>query len=216
MGKVQELSLENDFLVCRCFSDEVRFTYDDLKKLHRSFGHPTVTALSNLMRRARPEEISKEVPVAIRKLTEECKVCVEKGQIPKRFKLTMGSEQARFNHTVNVDIMYVKRSNASKPEVHVVDESTHFASAKFLSNISSREVWKALMICWSHVYLGPPDYLRIDQESQFTSEEFIGSSNAAGNEVIQEPVEKPVSISNVERYHAPFHSAYEKLSRDLV
>lgn len=211
MGKKQQLSVENDFLIYRWSPDSALFTYGELLKLHRSFGHPSVSALHNVLKRARPDEYSPEIQKAIEHLTERCRVCTELGTKPRRFKLSIGAEDSRFNSSIAADIMYL----VQKPALLVVDEATHFCAATFLRNISSKEVWKALSRCWINAYIGPPDFLRLDQGSQFTSKEFNTAAVSAGIQIIQEPIENPSFMSHVERYHAPLRAAFEKLRMDL-
>jgi hypothetical protein len=45
------------------------------------------------------------------------------------FKLTVGADDIRFNHTVAVYIMYIE----VKPVIHVVCEATHFQAARFFA-----------------------------------------------------------------------------------
>jgi len=211
MGAEQKLVHENDFLYYRWSPDAALFTYSELMKLHRSFGHPSVSALHRVLKRARPQETSKKVRNAIQSLTERCETCIKLAQKPKRFKLTIGAEGSAFNSVIVADIMYLSK----QPVLHVVDESTHFAAALFLRQVSSKHVWKALLRCWVHVYLGPPDYLKLDQGSNFTSKEFKGLATAAGVQIIECPIESPATMSHVERYHGPLRAAYEKLKHDL-
>jgi len=211
MGREQKLVLENDFLYYRWAPDSALFTHSELVKLHRSFGHPSVSALYRVLKRARPNDAGEDVQKAIQYLTERCKTCVELGEKPKRFKLTVGAEESKFNSTIAADVMYLNK----RPVLHVVDEATHFAAAIFLRKVSSKEVWKGLLRCWTHVYLGPPDYLKLDQGSSFTSKEFRGLAEAEGIKIIDCPIESPASMSHVERYHGPLRTAYEKLAHDL-
>ena len=168
-------------------------------KLHRSFGHPSASALYKLLRRAHPDEANQSTRQTLEQIAKECETCLRHASKPRRFKLTVGHNNARFNHVVAVDIMYIN----NKPILHVVDEATHFSSAQWLRKVSSSEVWKALLRCWCNVYLGPPDHLRIDQGSQFTSDEFKSLSESAGISILEAPVESPNSMSHVERYHGP-------------
>ena len=80
-----------------------------------------------------------------------------------------------------MDICYIK----SKPVLHVVDEATHFQSARFLSRVSTEHVWKALRRCWIDTYMGPPDFLRIDQGSQFKSQVFSQRAEEQGISILE-------------------------------
>jgi hypothetical protein len=213
MGQEQPLSTKDDFLWHRWHQSDAGalFTESELKSLHRSFGHPSAGALYRLLKRARPEQTSATVQEAIEELTKQCGPCEERKRRPRRFKLTLGSEDLSFNSVVAVDVMYLD----GDPILHVVDEATHFAAASYLRNVSARETWRALTRCWSHVYMGPPDYLRVDQGTNFISKEFQSLANAAEIAIIEAPVEHPSSMTHVERYHGPLRAAFEKLCTSL-
>ena len=144
---------------------------------------------------------------ALEDLEKKCDVCCRHAQKPKRFKLTTGAEDLRFNHVVAADIMFI----GGKPLLHVVDEATHFTSACWLRKSTSKEVWKALLRCWSNIYMGPPDFLRVDQGTNFISEEFKELADTSGITLLEAPIECPSSLSHVERYHGPLRKAYEKI-----
>lgn len=211
MGKALDLKLNNGLLWHNWSSDTALFSESELFQLHRSFGHPSVTALYKLLRRARYNEVNEKIRRSIKEIVKRCKVCEAYSSKPKRFKLTVGSEEARFNHMVAVDIMYINKD----PVLHVIDEATHFMSACWLRKVSSKEVWNGLLRCWSNTYLGPPDFLRIDQGSQFVSSEFKSTADTARIQILETPIECPGSMSHIERYHGPLRVAYEKLATEL-
>lgn len=125
---VQPLKFENYFLI-HCWSpEEVKYcmyTESELRKLHRAFGHPSVTALVNILRRARPGEMTKQVQCQLAEIVRDCETCSKYSSKPRRFKLPVGAEGLKYNHIVAVDIMYI----SGKPVVHIVDEVTHFSAA---------------------------------------------------------------------------------------
>jgi hypothetical protein len=176
-GKEQPLHLENGFLVQKWEENEALalFTEDQLRKLHRSFGHPTAGSLYRLLKGARPDKASSSVRDAIYELTKACNVCLARERQPRRFKLTIGAEDLRFNSVIAADVMYIR----NEPVLHVVDEATHFAAASWLKAMTARETWDTLLRCWSHVYMGPPDLLRVDQGSNFASKDFRSLAAAA-------------------------------------
>jgi Reverse transcriptase (RNA-dependent DNA polymerase) len=213
MGREQPLSVENGFLVHKWLAEDTSalFTEEELRKLHRGFGHPSAGVLYRLLKRARPEETSNEVKTALEELSKSCTSCAEHERRPRRFKLTVGADGLCFNSTVAVDVMYI----CQDPILHVVDEATHFASASWLKNMTTRETWNTFMRCWSHVYMGPPEFLRIDQGTNFVSQEFKSLARAADVGILETPVESPASMTHVERYHGPLRDAYEKLAAML-
>ncbi len=210
----QPLHLESYFLVHKWNYGDVAYTLyteTELKKLHRSFGHPSVSALVNVLRRARPSEMTKSVQDTLAEISKACVQCATLGSRPKRFKLTAGANDLQFNHIVAVDIMYLLK----KPVLHIVDEATHFCTAMFLSKISTEKVWKTIMRCWNRVYLGPSDFLGVDQGSQFVSRDFLENGEADGISALQAPIESPTTMSHVERYHGALRLAFVKILESL-
>ena len=210
--KLQDLAFENYFLIHRwSVSDSSFYTEPELRKLHRVFGHPSVTALKYLLRRADPGGLNDDVKTAVHDITKQCMTCATYAAKPRRFKVTIGTDELKFNHILAVDIMYIN----NKPVIHVVDEATHYQAALFLRRVNAEETWKAILKCWIRVYLGPPDHLRVDQGSNFVSKHFRDSADAEGITLLEAPIECPSTMSHVERYHAPLRSAYNKL-RDTL
>ena len=210
--KRQSLTFENYFLIHRWRSQDMSFyTEPELKRLHRVFGHPSVTALKHLLRKADPEKFNTEVKEALHAIVKECMICAKHAAKPRRFKLTIGTDDLQFNHILAVDITYIN----GKPVIHVVDEATHYQAALFLKRVTAEETWKAILKCWIRVYLGPPDHLRVDQGSQFISKHFKDSVDAEGITLLEAPIESPSTMSNVERYHAPLRTAYSKTRESL-
>lgn len=110
-----------------------------------------------------------------------------------------------------VDVIYIK----GKPVLHLVDEATHYMAAVFLRNLKSETIWRAILKCWSHVYVGPPEFLHIDQGSSFISQQFRASAEVEGIQIHEAPIENPASMSHTERYHGPLHNAFIKLKSDF-
>ena len=63
------------------------YTELELKRLHRVFGHPSVTALKHLLRRADPENFDNEVKQALHDIVKECMTCARHAAKPRRFTL---------------------------------------------------------------------------------------------------------------------------------
>lgn len=62
----------------------------------------------------------------IQKILEQCKVCAKNASAPRLLKLTTGSEELRFNHSVEVYTMW----KDGKPVVQIMDKARHFSAAK--------------------------------------------------------------------------------------
>ena len=210
----QPLVLENYFFKYNWSSTSipyVLYTEKELRTIHRSFGHPSVSSTYKLLRRASGDKLKGNIKGMLRRLSENCKICKTNAATPRRFKLTIGTDDLRFNNRIIVDTMFIE----GRPVIHIVDECTHFTAASFLKSQSASEIWKSILMLWTHTYMGPPDFLAVDQGSAYISEEF--KRNAAADGIIMEeaPIESPGSIGIVERYHAPLRSAYVKLRQTL-
>lgn len=97
----------------------------------------------------------------------------------------------------------------NKPVLHVVDTATAFNAARFLEDISAKQTWGALRMCWIDVYQGPPDWIVTDAGTNFRSEEFRQSARSMTISIKEIPIEAHNSIGKVERYHKPLRCAYE-------
>ena len=213
-NKRQDLSLENFFLKHRWSASSIPFvlyTTNDLMRIHRNFGHPNVKATHHLLKRANDNILDPKVKEAVTKIASDCKVCLRNSTTPRRFKLTTGTDDFRFNHRVIVDTMYID----GRAVIHIIDECTHFVAAEFLKSQSTEEIWKAITRLWLLTYMGPPDFLAVDQGSGYVSKEMKENVSAQGITLEEAPIETPGAIGVVERYHAPLRSAYTKIRQTL-
>lgn len=197
------LHTDNDLLWLKWKAcDQVLYSETELRKLHRASGHASAKALAELLKRARPTD--PYVRKALETVVKECLTCSRNSSKPRRFKLTVGTEKYRFNNIVVIDIVHID----SHKVLHCVNESTHFQAATVLRNMKSNTVWRALMKCWSSVYLGPPDFLRVDHGSNLVLAECKSCAQAEGISVLEAPIECPQTMSHVERYHTPLRTAF--------
>ena len=72
-------------------------------------------------------------------LVDRCDVCQRTKRAPIIFRVSLKSEDLRFNQRVNMDIMYID----SQLVLYIVDKETHFSAAQLLTNISDLSVWDA-------------------------------------------------------------------------
>lgn len=129
-GRVQSLTMRNNFLIHRWTPEDmpyVLFTEAEIGRIHRTFGHTSVRSTRELLRRARGEDLDSKTRTEIAKISEECKICKRTASAPRRFKLTVGTYDLRFNTEVQVDTMWLK-----KPVLKMVDLSTHFMATVFI------------------------------------------------------------------------------------
>jgi len=181
-------------------------TGNELRQLHRRFGHPSARRLLRVLQRSGHEVNSK----AIQQLTKCCHQCQIHGKSPSRFKFTI-RDDCNFNHTVYIDVVYID----GQPALHVVDEATRFGAARWVKSMSAQHAWDALRACWIDVYIGPPDIIAHDAGKNFASEEFRQHAATMAITTKGVPVEAHQSIGIVERYHAPLRRAYNVLREEL-
>jgi transposase InsO family protein len=192
-------------------------TTTEIKRIHRRFGHPSVTRLYKVLTTAGH---SVEIQ-ALEFLTKVCHHCQMNAPSPTRFRFTL-KDDYEFNYEVIVDIMYLAGSQqgsqlagqlagqqGKQPVLHVVDTATAFNAARFLKDITARHVWETLRLCWIDVYQGPPDWIVTDAGKQFRSSEFRQYAKDMAISLKEVPIEAHNSIGKVERYHGPLRRAYD-------
>lgn len=64
-------------------------------------------------------------------------------------------------------------------------------------------------------YIGPQDYLSVDQRTNYISQEMLSDVKAAGITLDEAPIENSGSIGVVEWYQEPLSCAYTKLYQSL-
>lgn len=105
----------------------------------------------------------KDTGEAISRIVEGCKICKMNAENPRLFQLTVCASYIQFNHTIQVDTMFI----GGKPLLHMFDVATHFCSASFSLSQSMGEIWRSIQQLLSLVYLCPPDYLNLDHGSNY-------------------------------------------------
>lgn len=140
----------------------------DLQRFHCTLRHTSVKATRNLLKRAEGHSVDKETSKFIREIAEQCKACAKNSSGARRFRLTVGSEESRFNHYVEVDTMCID----GHPVVHIIDRSTHFFAATFLKRQRASDIWNSNHRIWTLAHCGPPEFLTIDQGSNHASVAF--------------------------------------------
>lgn len=75
------------------------------------------------------------------------------------------------------------------PVVHMVDKATHFCAARCVGRQTVTDIWKSIRLMWTFLYFGPPDYLDMDQGSNYKSREFKAGAAAEGIIMLEAPIE---------------------------
>src|ERR1700712_5218527 len=133
-------------------------TENELRRLHRRFGHPSVGRLARLLKRS-GHEFKMD---ALKHLTRVCHQCQMNASAPGRYKFTLKDDR-NFNYTIIVDIFMVDGEYV----LHVVDEATAFQSGEFVKDMSADAAWKALLSCWFLTLQGYSDRIAHDAGTNF-------------------------------------------------
>lgn len=185
------------------FNPSVRtfFSTSQLKKLDRHFFHPSPDKLYNLSSRACPEKTTPETLKILKEVSERCDPC-------QRIYPSFGTENARFNERVMMDVMYLGK----QPILHVIDEATGLSTACFLPNMISETVWDTLRHCWATINTGLPNCIPVDRGSNLgDSEPFIYLAERSSVKVETTGAEAHSSLGIGERYHDPLRKTFRKM-----
>jgi len=182
------------------------FTEQELRRLHRRFGHPRTERLYNMLKNA-GHDVD---PSVLKEIKKFCHMCQTHDPAPQRFKFTI-KDNLHFNYKVVIDVVRIGNHDV----LHVVDTATSFQAATFLKSLSARDTWDALCKCWINTYQGPPDNIVHDPGTNFASEDFRNRAKIVGATCQQMPVEAHWAVGKVERAHAPLRRAYDILRAEL-
>lgn len=188
----------------------IMYTRAQLYKAHCQFCHASAGSLYRLLKTAYPTNTTPQTMESLEGFTRRCDPCQRISIAPLRFSFALGAEEARFNETILVDIMYI----GSFPVLHIVDEATHFSAAKFLRDIFTSTIWAALIECWASIYVGIPNRIRLDAGKNFGGK-FSDIAKASDIRVDSSDIEAHSSLGIGERYHHPLRSTFRKLKLDF-
>jgi hypothetical protein len=160
------------------------FTKLELFRAHRSFAHPSPGKLYRLLLRARPESAPKDLLADLQRISDHCSTCQRFSKRPLRFMTALPSEYG-LGEEISVDLMSLQ----GRSVLHVVDSSTSYSSAAFLTAETAIGVWQALVTCWITFMPGFPRTIRSDSGPQFTSETWKRLCDGVGVSIKISPVD---------------------------
>lgn len=85
------------------------------------------------------------------------------------FLFSMLPWKAVFSESVAMGLMYLN----SDPVLLAVYKDTNFSTIKFVSSVSSANIWKTLVIVWMYIYTGFSSHIYIYKDLAFTSIEWV-------------------------------------------
>ena len=192
------------------WDSDMLFTYEELRKMHRNFFHPTVNNLMNLFKRARIQDLPADTRASLEDIASRCDTCQTFSAKPYRFSCSM-PDTVVFNDTLAIDLLWLD----GKAALHVVDLHTHFSAAGFLQRQTVDDVWTTLLTIWACVYPGLPHVIKADQGSVFTSQRWHDILSLSGIKLELSPIESHNSLTVGERYHDPLRRIYRKVRHDF-
>lgn len=100
----------------------VRFTKSELQKLHLHFFHPNFQKLYNVRKEAIPNEFDVGTKSTLEEIAKACRNCQQHRSKPYRFRVSIQSDEAQFNHEVSVDLKWLQ----SHPLLYILGTQTLF------------------------------------------------------------------------------------------
>lgn len=188
--------------------NDILFTRADLTKLHKKFGHVSATKLYNLLKRAN-EDVTNSDLETLKAIGKECFECQKFARSPMRC-MASAPEDIQFNHEIVVGIMHINQN----PVLQIVCAGARFTVAAFMSGVSAQTVWETLLRAWIKPYVGSPHMIKVDQGSQFVSDELYRASESVGIFLKEAPIESPSSMGIGERFHDPLRRIFFKLQEE--
>ena len=188
-------------------SMESFYSTADIERLHRHFFHPSTKKLYDLLKRSELGKTTENLRSIIDSVSKACVKCKKFSARPFHFRASFWDESVVYNHELVLDLMWLNGS----PVLHVVDTHTSFQNAAFVVDKSPEEFWRSFKKCWTTVYLGLPNVLRVDQEASFHNAKFMALCNIHGVTLQSSEVESHNSIDKGERFHASLGTVYQLL-----
>lgn len=146
-------------------------------------------------------------------ITNRCDPCQRIHSASLRFRVSFGSNSAKFNERLFTDIFYITIKGKKCTILHIIDEVTRYISAQRLFKIETTTVWNTIIKCWSCIYTGFPNRIIVYQGSNF-GEPFIRFVELYGVKVKITGIEAHNWLSFAEIYHSRIRNTVRKILTD--
>jgi hypothetical protein len=121
-----------------------------IARMHNHLLHPSTQKLYDMLRRAKPEEMTPETRGIIDEVTQTCQTWQELRRKPLSFSIRDDQGEIVFNQRLLLDLMFL---DDRKPVLHIVDECTSFSTARFLNAETAEETWNTFVQAWATMYV---------------------------------------------------------------
>ena len=179
-----------------------------VQRLHRNLGHPTTTALVELLEARNASRAVVEVARSY-----QCAACLNYKK-PNQVAPSSAKVVTKLNQSVQADVMWLKSGQNKFPILSMVDEGTKYQAASLLSSERSEDYILALERCWLSIF-GAPQCLVTDEGRGWLSEQFAEWSDTHAIHHVVAPGEAHEKLALVERRHALLRKAVEIYLADL-
>lgn len=178
-----------------------------LVKLHRQFGHASAEKLESLFKNA--GLIDKEVCVLLRKIVEDCDICVRYKRTPPKpaVGLPLATE---FNQVVGVDLHTIK---PGLYYMHMIDLFTRYSAACVIHNKLPSTIVNKFIQTWISVH-GAPKSIISDNGGEFNNPDFRDMAENFNIGIKTTPAESPWSNGLPERHNRSLTEVAIKVKED--
>lgn len=84
-----------------------------------------------------------------------------------------------------------------------------------MNSLTAKSTWDTLRAMWIYMYVGIPDVIVTDADTNLTAVKFRANAHVMAIKVEDAPVKAHSSIGKVERHHHTLKRAYEVITTDL-
>ena len=176
-------------------------------KLHRQFSHPSADRLIKLVKDQGKE--CDDIVEAIRKVTQECKICQEYRKPPPRpiVGLPIAS---RFNQCIAMDLKQFKNVHL----LHIIDHATRLSAGAIIRSKKPSVIVNEIFRHWIGIY-GAPESILSDNGGEFNNPEMREFGEKLNINIKTTAAESPWSNGLVERHNCIIGSMIDKTVRDI-
>lgn len=111
-------------------------TYQEISRINRTLGNPTIKATGYILRRASGDELDRETREPIYNISQGCGILKIHAATPRRFKLTRGTNDLLFNHVVQIDTMFIH----NRQILRMVDTAKNLCAESFFRSHYTKEI----------------------------------------------------------------------------
>lgn len=178
-------------------ANEFLFSFAELAKTHKNFGHAPAWSAYGELHRAYPLETEATYLQKLQGIAKSCKKFQLFFKKLDRYRSIL-PEQCLFNFDVAIDVMFIRNQSV----INAICKQTHFLREAPIPAQNSFTIWETFMIVWVLPYFGVPYNLWADQAKSFFSVQFKTMASSLECNLIPIAVEACLSLV-AKRYHDP-------------